>query len=111
MNKRDIKRFQNILEKRVLSIKEDLKNTRQAIRQLDKNRCFYKVLLTSCWADYGEKSVTYTGKVGDSLKKVAKEAEEEFKRVNNRSDVQAFRTAVLVFENGEYIAVEYPEKK
>ncbi len=108
MNEKDIKRFLDI---RIKIQKKALKETHRAISQLEKGEWFYRTNLRSCWADYGEESVTYDGKYGDSLEKVIEDGENKFKEVNNRSDVQAFRLAFVVFKNGENIMIDYPEKK
>jgi len=39
------------------------------------------------------------------------DSDKEFKKVNNRSDVQAFRSAFVIFKNGVHVIIDYPEKK
>lgn len=64
----------------------------------------YRVELHSLWADEGELDVSITGEERESLKKVTNRAETEFKKVNERSDVQARRAVYLVFpDDSEYM--------
>jgi hypothetical protein len=57
----------------------------------------YRVELQSLWAPEGEVDADANGKKGESLRKVELKAEEEFKELNNRSDVQAKRFYFLLF--------------
>jgi hypothetical protein len=65
----------------------------------------YKVDLHSCWHSEGEKNTTtnYKGSLCNAIKK----AEEHFKKVNRRGDVQA-RYYVEVIIDG--IGIEIPKK-
>ena len=59
----------------------------RVLKNVNPRNAKYKVVLTSCWRDYGEKQVVL--EVEGSMRKAIEAAEAEFKRVNSRSDVQA----------------------
>ncbi len=111
MNKRDTTKYEAALERSILYHKAKIKSIRKAIKELKDSKCHYRIKLRSMWGDHGEDDISYDAQPGNSLKKAAKDADEKFMRINKRSDVQAWRMADLVFENGEKIVVEHPYKK
>jgi len=102
-------KIKNILEERVENTKEKLKRTRQALRQLEKGKWFFRIDLESRWSDYGEKGFSYEAKPGESLEEAIAKAEDGFKKQNNRDDVQSWRMASVVFENRQFVTIEYPK--
>jgi len=108
MNEKEIQRT---LEGRITDIEKELKEAHRAVMLFEKGEWFYRINLRSCWADYGEKSITHDGKPGDSLEKVVEDGENEFKKINNRNDVQAFRNAFVVVKNDVTFMIDYPKKK
>ena len=111
MNKRDAAKYKAALERGILYHKAKIKSIRKAIKELEAGKCHYHINLRSMWGDHGEDDVSYDAQPGNSLKKAAKDADEKFMKVNKRGDVQAWRMADLVFENGEKIIVEHPYEK
>lgn len=59
------------------------------------------VIISSSWADYGEKDVTLKA---TDLKSAIVLAQQEFKAVNNRSDVQG-RYNVTLFHKGKHYSI------
>ena len=87
--------------------KEALKKIRKAKNDLEKDKpLLFSVKIHSCWADYGEKSVTVLDEKSISL--VLKKACEEFKKVNHRSDVQG---RPLVWATLGEVTIPIPEKR
>jgi len=95
--KQDIERAKQDIER----AKQDIKNLRKSKKMLDKDKCHFRINLTSLWAAEGEKSLRYDAPVGESLTQAAKSADQEFMRLNHRSDVQADRSAWLCIDAGE----------
>ena len=75
----------------VIEENRTIQKTRSKKAEPDK----FIVHLDSYWADYGERAIVHEG---NSLKSAIKDAEREFMRANNRSDVQARYTVYAVFE-------------
>src|SRR3954466_15860692 len=63
-----------------------LKRLRARFSYASEAHLQFKVVLSSLWADQGEKSVEI---VGNTLEAAMQEAIAEFKKINKRSDVQA----------------------
>lgn len=105
MEKEEIRK---LLEERIEGTKNKLKKVRQSLRQFDKGKWFFRVDLESRWNDYGEKGFGCEGEPGESLEDVIQKAEEGFKKQNKRSDVQAWRMYSVVFENRDFVVIEYP---
>jgi hypothetical protein len=67
-------------------------------------RGLYRVELYSSWEREGEQNITYLQE--RMPKKVFLAAEEEFKRVNRRSDVQASARVYAIIGKTEYLLPE-----
>ncbi len=100
MNKKQIREAEEWIEKRIEGAKQDIKNLRRSKKLLAKRKCHFRIHLLSLWADEGEKSLKYNAPEGESLAKAAKSADQEFMKLNHRSDVQANRIACLCIDAG-----------
>jgi len=65
-----------------------------ALKKTDLNNATYAVNLISLWEDQGEKPVRIKHK--GTLEEAIKIAESDFKKVNNRGDVQAVYSVSLI---------------
>lgn len=106
MNKKHTKKALDWFELRIASTKKELKELRKAIKLLEKGKCHYRIQLHSMWE--AEENVRYDAEPGETLNKAAKVAEAKFMELNNRSDVQAFKYAHLIMDNGQYVYVKHP---
>jgi len=95
----DLKEYvEKHLKDRAETLKTLTAQTRKASRLFEKadtQNSRYLVNLISLWADSGEKhtKTEYTGSLRDAIKK----AEADFKRINDRTDVQAeYHVDVLI---------------
>lgn len=102
----DKKQIKICFKNKASNLKKYLKETRQAIRQIEKGEWIFRVKLISLWADCGETTVTYDGEFEEPLEKVISGANEQFKKINNRGDVQASKIVFVVAKNGENILIE-----
>jgi hypothetical protein len=112
MNKKQIKESEDWLTSRIQHTKDSMKTLKKSEKMLAKGSCHFRVQLISLWADHGEKGIRYDAPVGESLGKAAKIADKMFMTQNQRSDVQARRTAHLIVEddkNGEALEAIYFE--
>lgn len=81
-------------------LREKLKAVNSRLRKkYDPKNIFFEVWILSLWEDHGEKSTKLIGIQGDNLEITFKEAQESFKKTNNRSDVQG-KYSVYVKGNG-----------
>lgn len=81
---------------------------REAIEK-EPGAVVYTVILSSLWADKGEQNVRIKGK--GSLASLVKRAERRFKKLNNRSDVQATYSAWVLLGNPDNptVSIKIPE--
>jgi len=105
----DVKRERNMVNLRRRQLRALEKRTSAALKLLEKlntRNSKYVVSLKSLWADYGESPVTVESE--GSVERAVKTAEAEFKRVNQRGDVQAdYRVSVVVGELSLKVPYEY----
>ena len=103
------------------SLKTRLSDLRLRVQDTERDIAFVESLgsvdyleiavgIRSFWADKGETSIVRTGKGG--LEAIMGEAIAEFKKVNERSDVQGSYHVVVVLPSGNMVAVDekYYEK-
>jgi hypothetical protein len=100
------------LETKVVELKSELSKTKKILgvfNKIDINKADYHIHLFSLWAADGEKSpkFKYTGRLEDAIK----EAEENFKKINNRGDVQAQYLVSIKLRGMEYAVPEEFWKK
>lgn len=90
----------NTLRKLINQHQTDL----ELLDKINPRDFIYRIYLHSCWANEGEKSTTsqYKGTLNEAIKR----AEEEFKLVNHRSDVQANYAVSVVLGKEEYALPE-----
>ncbi len=90
-------------KRRISELEEDLRKAEEVKKLLAAARnpdtLTYSVTLSSLWSDKGEEDVTL--KAAGPVADIIKQAEEEFKKINRRSDVQADYSVSVVFDNGE----------
>jgi len=91
----------------ICDAKAILKSHEDALYELKAGRFIYVAVYESLWADYGEQTVTYRGKFDEDLNDVILRAEEEFKSINKRSDVQANRKYFVEVWNGVRIEITH----
>ena len=85
-------------------LQSSIDRTKKLLEKLEATLAFaekgefqFRVTLHSAWSDYGEKNAVG---VAATLEEADRKAEEEFKRINNRTDVQASgRFVAVVFSN------------
>lgn len=75
---------------------------RRIAQGYDEKKLEYSVSINSHWADHGEK---YVDVKAETLELAFQKARDEFKRVNQRSDVQGSYT-VGVYHNGVFYYLE-----
>lgn len=97
MRKEDKKFVKIELESRIRNLEIMIKTNHQALRFLEEDDFVYVAVLDSLWADHGEHSASGEG---EDLSQAIRDAEENFKVLNKRSDVQALRKYVMKFPNG-----------
>ena len=91
----------------IKELSEDIVRTRKMLRilkKIDINNADYEVVIHSSWYHDGEKD-TVTRHHG-TLKEAIEKAEEEFKKVNNRGDVQGQYHPCLVLGGKPYFILE-----
>jgi hypothetical protein len=96
----------------IKELSEDIVRIRKMLRVLKKidiNHADYEVTIHSSWYHEGEKD-TITRHHG-TLKEAIEKAEEEFKKVNNRRDVQGDYHPRLVLGGKHYFILEMFWKK
>ncbi len=86
----------------------------QALVDLNPRKANYQVLLCSSWSSEGEESTTtdHTGTLAEAISR----AEQEFKKVNHRSDVQGsydvyVRVGKVKYKLPEALWEEHREKR
>lgn len=85
------------LQARIDRTKKLLEKLETTLAFAENNDFEYRVTLRSAWADYGERNAVGKGK---TLEEADAQAEEEFRKINNRSDVQASdRFVTVIFPN------------
>lgn len=95
-----LKEIENLRDRHLRAVKRCTETLRLA------GSAVYVVHLRSLWADYGEKDVEEFGAVGDTLSEVQAKAEETFRCLNGRADVQAQSTCCVYFPTG--LRIEIP---
>lgn len=95
-NEREISELEESLRKA-----EEVKKLLSALRSPDS--LTYGISLSSLWSDKGEEDVTL--KAAGPVADIIKQAEEEFKKINRRSDVQADYSVSVVFDNGVQLSL------
>ena len=86
-------------------LREQLKAVNSRLRKkIDPKNIIFEVSIVSLWEDHGEKPTKLRG---PKLKLTFKEAQEQFKRINNRSDIQA---KYSVFVDGNGTSYPLPQK-
>jgi tRNA(Leu) C34 or U34 (ribose-2'-O)-methylase TrmL len=86
-----------------------IKKSLRILKKIDTNNADYEVTINSSWHHEGEKD-TATKHHG-TLKEAIEKAEEEFKKVNSREDVQGDYHPHLVFGEESYSIPEMFWKK
>lgn len=91
-----------------INIKQQRKSLR-ALEKIDLDNARYTVALNSLWANEGEKNLKLSRR--GTLEDAIKIAEKKFKKLNNRSDVQAQYFVTLKIGDVPYwVPREYWEK-
>lgn len=87
MVKRHVTQYLDKSRKRLEDELQKVLNAECNLESFNGRNAHYRLSLHSCWSDYGEQDVTHEHE--GSIKQCVEEAEQEFLRVNKRSDVQA----------------------
>lgn len=93
------------MDEKLVKLESEAVMTKKALKDLQKTnlrKAYYIVRLNSLWANEGEKSIITTT-YGGSLEKTIKDAEQEFKKINNRSDVQAVCSVQIRIGSSVYV--------
>lgn len=79
----EIRRSISVAQNDIINLREDLK----IAGRINPRNTVYVAKLHSLWTDHGEQDakVTHRGRIEDAIRK----AEEKYKSVNNRTDIQA----------------------
>ncbi|NOQ38363.1 hypothetical protein GQ472_05750 [archaeon] len=100
----DLKEYlEKTIEYQRIELEEAIQNNVDASANLgntDMDSAVYHVFLRSLWPE-GEKNIDLTDE--GSLEYVIRTAEEDFKKINNRSDVQADYVVSIVLDDLEYV--------
>jgi hypothetical protein len=90
------------------NLKATLKECKKALRDFEsgKSPMSYRVFLRSLWRDYDEKDVKI--RHDGPLDAAVKAAENKFRRVNHRSDVQASYSVCIIVNN--LVVYQVPDK-
>jgi hypothetical protein len=101
----DLKKYlSKEIQQKITHLNELVAQNKKSLKVIDKfnpDNAHYEVSLKSLWEKEGEKSTLtrYTG----SLENAIKRAENEFKDVNKRTDIQADWLVQVKFERTRYV--------
>lgn len=104
MRKKTREYVASVLQGKIEACKDTIRNCRKALKDLEGDEFGYVVRLESLWAREGELGAIGRGK---TLKKAVESAEDAFRRINERSDVQASYWYSIEFPDGA--SVDLPE--
>lgn len=108
MKSKDKEFITSVVTDRIVRLKSMLGAERRALKALENDDFCYVVTLTSLWADCGEKTSTADGQ---SLSEAVKRAEDMFRKLNNRSDIQAARRYAIRFPSGSEVELPTNPKR